>query len=141
MVRKASLRLAGSLAIIGGALMVASGFAVHGFLLSTLTLVSGHVSEFLPSEVSPLIVIILEILTGLIALGGITVILGGLALLVYARALLGRILIALGGGAGLLSFLVSLGYSMLTAGPLTLSIHAAYWTGLVLAVVARRIAK
>ncbi len=121
--------------------MVASGFAVHGFLLSALTLVSGHVSEFLPSEVSPLIVIFLEILTGLIALGGITVILGGLALLVYARALLGRILIALGGGAGLLSFLVSLGYSMLTAGPLTLSIHAAYWTGLVFAVVARRIAK
>ncbi len=136
----ARARLAGILAILGGLLIIVSGFAIHGFTLTILDWLTVNAPKFLPGSMTPLALIVITILSELIALGGITVIFGGIVIL-SGHLFSGRLLIALGGGTGLIGFLIAIAYSLLTTGPLALIIHAEYWIGIVIAVIARRLAK
>ncbi len=138
--RNTRTRLAGVLAIVGGLLIVVSGFAIHGFTLTILDWLMGAAPKYLPQNIAPFLVVVFQILIDLITLGGLTVIFGGIIIL-FGRLFTGRLLVALGGGAGLIGFLIALGYSFLTTGPLGIIIHLEYWIGIVIAVIARRLAR
>ncbi|TLY12775.1 MAG: hypothetical protein E6K86_11020 [Thaumarchaeota archaeon] len=104
-----------ALAFIGGGLIITSGFTVHGFLLSLLSLVSGGIPTVLPGAIAIPLSITVSFLSALVALGGVTVLLGGIAL--YRRhVFVGRFLIALGGGASFLGFLLSIAFAVATQG-------------------------
>ncbi len=128
-----------ALAFVGGGLIIASGFTVHGFLLSLLSLVSSGLPTILPGAFTLPLSITVSILSALVALGGVTVLLGGIAL--YRRHIfVGRFLIALGGGASFLGFLAAIGYAVATEGVTSVDAHSQYWIGVVVAVLARRLA-
>jgi hypothetical protein len=133
-------KVAGVLAIIGGFLIIASGFAVHGFLLLILDFLKGKVTSYLPGLAGALTSLAIQILTVLITFGGITVIVGGIAVL-SGRIFTGRLLITLGGGAGFLGLLITIAYSTVSLGPSSIISHSEYWIGVILAVVARWLAK
>ncbi len=82
----------------------------------------------------------IQIITILVALGGVAVIAGGI-LIIAGRIRVARLLITVGGGAGFLGLSVAIGYSALTVGPWSIVTHFEYWTGVVLAVIARWLAK
>src|ERR1051326_6990375 len=134
--RRVGSRVGGVLAIVGGILIVASGFAIHGFTLTLLDWLMGAAPKYLPSNMTPFLVDALQILIDLITLGGITVIFGGIVILL-GRLFTGRLLIALGGGTGFFGFLIAIGYSMLTTGTLDIIVHLEYWIGIAIAVVGR----
>jgi hypothetical protein len=138
--RNNRVKFGGVLAIFGGILIVASGFAIHGFTLTVLDWLVENAPNYLPPNITPFLVVVLEILSGLIALGGITVIFGGIVIL-SGHLTSGRLLIAFGGGTGFIGFLIALGYSFLTSGPSSIIVHVEYWVGVVIAVVARWMAK
>src|SRR5438552_12605768 len=69
-----------ALAFIGGGLIVTSGFTVHGFLLSLLSLVSGGLPTVLPGAIAIPLSITVSFLSALVALGVVTVLLVGIAL-------------------------------------------------------------
>jgi len=127
------------LAFVGGTLILLSGFTVHGFLLSILSLVSDRLLTLLPGTIAIPLSILVIILSVLIALGGFTVILGGIVIFRH-RIFLGRLLIALGGGASFLSFLVAVAYAVFTGGVTSISAHSEYWLGVIFAVSARWLA-
>lgn len=137
---KLRFRIAGILALAGGFLIVASGFAVHGFLLFVLNFLNGKIPYYLPGFTGEFASFTIQVLTITIALGGITVILGGIAVL-FGHLFTGRLLIALGGGAGFLGLAITIAYSALTLGPSTIITHSEYWIGVILAVIARSLAK
>ncbi len=129
--------LAGAvLAIIGGSLILLSGFTVHSFLLSIISLLSDRLITILPGSVAIPLSIALTILSILVALGGITIILGGITIIRHHLSL-GRLLIALGGGASFLAFLVAIVYALVTGGVTSISAHSEYWVGVILSVFAR----
>jgi hypothetical protein len=132
-------RTAGFLAIVAGALIVLSGVATNGILFSFLTLINQNILSELGGSFI-ILQLIIDVLTFLMGLGGITVIFGG-AMIIYNHRFLGRLLIALGGGMGFLGLLFALIYSLFTAGFDSLVVHIEYWIGIVFAVIARRIAK
>jgi hypothetical protein len=133
-------KVGGILAILGGLLIVASGFAIHGFTQTVLDWLMGAAPKYLPPNMTPFLVVALQILIALITLGGITVIFGGVVILL-GRLFTGRLLIALGGGTGLLGFLIAFGYSILTTGTLDIIVHLEYWVGIAIAIVGRHLAK
>ncbi len=127
------------MAFVGGGLIVASGFSAHGFLLSLLSLLNGGLPTILPGAIAFPLSITVSILSELIALGGVTVLLGGIAL--YRRHIfVGRLLIALGGGASFLGFLVAIVYAVVTEGVTSVDAHSQYWIGVVVAILAKRLA-
>lgn len=120
--------------------MVASGLGTRSFLITALGLAEAEIPNYLGGLAGLAAYFTVTILALLIALGGITVILGGLSILAgHGRS--GRFLILLGGGAGLLGLLISFGYAALTAGLATAVGHPEYWMGVALAVIARRISR
>jgi hypothetical protein len=127
------------LAFVGGGLILASGVSAHGFLLSVLSLVSDRLPAILPGTISTPLSIALAILSVPIALGGLTVISGGVALY-RGHIFTGRLLIALGGGASFLGLLAALAYAVLTQGAASVDAHSQYWIGVVIAILARRLA-
>ena len=134
------VRLGGILAIVGGILIVVSGFAIHGFTLTVLDWLTSNAPKYVPPNIIPILVVVLEILSALIALGGITVIFGGVVIL-SGHLFSGRLLVSLGGGTGLIGFLIALGYSLFTTGPSNIIVHVEYWVGIVIVVVARWMAR
>lgn len=142
MVQHSRPRLVASavMAVAGGTLMVDGGFATHSFLLSILGVVQSGLGSLLgglPAFVAEAAVAFVALLVGL---GGFTVAVGGL--LIYSGHITsGRLLIALGGGAGFVGLLVSFGYTAFTSGVAVALGHSLYWLGLVLAIAARRVAK
>ena len=134
-------RLAGGLATVGGLLMVASGYTSRGFLYTALGYAVPQVSDFLSGVEANAVVLAIAVVELIIALGGVSVLIGGLAI-VAGHTTTGRVLVYLGGGAGFLGLLVSFGYSAYKLGGLdpVLS-YLPYWAGLTLAVVGRRLAK
>lgn len=128
-----------AIAFIGGGLILASGFTVHNFLLSLLSLLSDRLLTILPGAVAIPLSITITILSVLIALGGFTVILGGITIFRHHISA-GRLLIALGGGASFLGFLVAIVYAIVTGGVTSVAAHTLYWIGASLAVLARRLA-
>ena len=131
---------AGLLSIAGGLLIIASGFSGHGFVLMVL----GYVQSALPSliggisaEVASAVILFFALL---IALGGVTVVLGGISIL-ERHITLGRLLVMLGGGAGFLGLLITFGYAVATSGVGVAVGDLPYWVGVLLAVLGRRVAK
>ena len=108
--------------------MVISGFNTHGIFLSILSSVNNTILPNLPAMVHLVVGAILTLLNLLITLGGFTVVLGGL-LVVSRRVLLGSVLIAFGGGAGFPSLLLLVSYYFITAGTISVLLHAGYWAG------------
>ncbi len=130
----------GLLALAGGALMILSGYASRGFLVMALGIAETEIPQYIGGIAGLTAELAVSIIVFLIALGGITVIFGGIALLARRRTI-GRLLIMLGGGAGFLGLLLTFGFTAFRLGLDSALGHAPYWIGLVLAVVARRVAK
>ncbi len=130
----------GMLAIAGGVLMVASGYASRGLLLTALGFVESDLGRYLGGIEGLTVGIAIDIVVFLIALGGVTVVFGGLTLLLRHRTI-GRLLIMLGGGAGFLGLAVTFGFAAFRLGLSGALAYADYWVGLVLAIIARRVAK
>ncbi len=120
--------------------MAIGGVANHSFLLTLLSLIEANLSNYLSGTWLYLVQLSILVVSLLIGLGGLTVAAGGVLILTRHRTL-GRLLIALGGGAGFLGLLISFGYTSFTMGITSALDHSIYWVGLILAVIARRIAK
>lgn len=120
--------------------MVASGFASRGLLFTALGYAADEIPNYLTGLAESASAFAVTMLELLIAFGGITVVMGGLALLVRHRSL-GRVLIYLGGGAGLLGLVVSFAYTAYKLGLDSALELAPYWVGLGMAVASRRLAR
>jgi len=135
------LYAAGALAVIGGFLMLASGYTSRGFLYTALNLAEPHIYDFLNGVTANIAVLAVATLELVITLGGLAVIVGGLAVLMRHRTM-GRVLIYLGGGAGFLGLLVSLGFSVYKLGGINpVLAYLPYWVGLTMAVTGRWLTK
>jgi hypothetical protein len=133
--------LAGLLAVIGGALMLLSGYVSRGFLYTALGYAVPEIPKLLSGMAANLAILAITLLEFVIALGGLTVLVGGLVILSHHTGV-GRALIYLGGGAGFLGLVVSFGYSVYKLGGLDpVLAYLPYWAGLALAVTGRRLAK
>ncbi len=132
---------AGALAAVGGLLMVLSGYSSRGFLYTALGYAQPEIATFLTGMVENAAVLAITMVELIIALGGLSVLIGGLIILT-GHTTTGRALIYLGGGAGFLGLIVSLGYSVYRLGGVdpVLS-YLPYWVGLTMAVVGRRLAR
>jgi hypothetical protein len=128
------------LALAGGLLMVASGFAAHGFMLSILNDVAAAIPSYLGGIAGITADLAILIVAVLISLGGVTVVVGAFMIL-RRHITLGRILLALGGGTGFIGLFISFGYAALTKGLTSALGQAPYWLGLVLVIVAGRAAR
>jgi len=127
----------GLLAMIGGFLMIWSGYVSRGLLYQAI---GAEIPAYLTGSLASTALLTISVLEWINALGGVTVIVGGLVL-VSGHARTGRIVILLGGGAGLLGLLASFGYSAYNLGLGQTFAYAPYWVGLIFAVVGRRVAK
>lgn len=117
--------------------MIWSGYVSHGLLYEAIGAeIPAYLTGFEAGAAS-LAISVLELIN---ALGGVVVVIGGI-FLVSGHGRTGRILILLGGGAGLLGLLASFGYTIYKLGAEQIIYYAPYWVGLLLAVTARRIAK
>src|SRR5712692_2874199 len=132
---------AGILAIVGGVLMLGSGYASRSFLYLALGYTEPRIVDFLNGMVADAAVFAIATLEFIIALGGATVAVGGIIILAR-HSTTGRILMFLGGVAGFLGLLISFGYSTYKLGGLGPALsYLPYWLGLAFAVVGRRLAK
>lgn len=133
--------VAGTLAIVGGLLMLGSGYTSHGFLYTAIGYAEPRFSDFLSGTALSAAVIAATVLELIMALGGLTVLVGGLIILVR-HTTTGRILIWLGGGAGFIGLIIGLGYSVYKLGGVDPVFgYLPYWLGLALAISGRRLAK
>ncbi|MDA4121197.1 MAG: hypothetical protein OK404_02180 [Thaumarchaeota archaeon] len=130
----------GLLVIVGGVLMVASGYSSRGFLFLALGYAANQIPSYFSGPAADAAVVAVSIVELLIGLGGLTVLIGGIFILRH-HVTNGRVLIFLGGGAGLLGLLISFGYATLKLGIDPAFSYAPYWLGLVLAVAGRSLAK
>jgi len=128
------------MAVLGGLMMFLGGVTSHSIALWILPMLEQDVLTKLPSPVSTGATLAVDLIAVLVSLGGVTVVLGGLSLFLGRRSI-GRTLVALGGGAGFLGLSLALGYTVFVSGLASVGAHAGYWAGVVLAVVARRLAK
>ena len=132
---------AGALAVVGGLLMLASGYTSRGFLYTALGFAEPRFSDFLSGAALDAAVVGVTVLELVIALGGLTVIAGGLMVILH-HTTLGRVLIWLGGGAGFIGLLVGFGYSVYKLGGINpVLAYLPYWVGLAMAIAGRRLAK
>ena len=133
------LYVSGAIAILGGLLMFLGGVTTHGIALWILPMLNEEVLARLPPPAQTGAVLAVDMIAALVSLGGLTVAFGGVSLLLGRRSI-GRALVALGGGAGLIGLSLALGYTVLVGGLGNVTSHVGYWVGVVLAVVARRLA-
>ena len=131
------LVLGGFLAMVGGFLMIWSGYVSHSILYQTIGEVAPQYLSGFAGSAASLVISILELLN---ALGGIVVVIGGLVL-VSGHGRTGRIVIILGGGAGLIGLLATFGYSAYKLGLDHTISYAPYWVGLVFTVAARSVSR
>lgn len=121
--------------------MFGSGYVSRGFLYTALGLAVPRIPDILRGVEAGAVVVAITIVEVIIALGGLTVLAGGLVILLR-HTTIGRILIFLGGGAGFLGLLVSFGYSVYKLGGLDpVLAYLPYWVGVVMAILARRMAR
>jgi hypothetical protein len=137
----ARLYAAGALAVVGGVLMLASGYTSRGLLYTALNLAEPHISDFLTGMAANVAVLAVTVLELVIALGGFAVMVGGLVVLTN-HTTTGRTLIYMGGGAGFLGLVVSFGYTAYKMGGVSpVLAYLPYWVGLAMAVSGRWLAK
>jgi len=121
--------------------MVAGGYTSRGFLFTALGYAVPAISDYLKGLTANAAILAVSVLQLLIALGGVTVVIGG-ALILAHHIGTGRALVYLGGGTGLIGLLVSFGYTIYKLGGTgPVLAYAPYWVGLGMAVVARSLAK
>jgi hypothetical protein len=120
--------------------MLTNGFVTHSLLLTTIGVVEGEVPRFIGGILGLSASLAIWVIAALISLGGFTVITGGLLVLLGHRSV-GRLLIALGGGAGFVGLLIAFGYTTYSIGLSAAIGNAPYWIGVVFAAVGRRVAK
>ena len=121
--------------------MFASGYASKGFLYTALGYAEPRLSNFLSGAELSATVIAIAAVELVMALGGITVMVGGLMIFIR-HSTVGRALIWLGGGAGFLSLALGFGYAAFRLGGLAPVLsYLPYWVGLAFAIVGRRLAK
>ena len=132
----ASVISGGILAILGGLLILGSGFRTSSFLLTLLSYSSGKYATVLPYPVDFATRAALTVLGFIIALGGLSAILGGILALLKHRTI-GKLFVALGGGIGLIGIGIAVGYAIYTSGPSILVTHIEYWIGVLIASVGR----
>jgi hypothetical protein len=137
--RRHLLYASGTTAIIGGLLMFLGGVTNHSLVLWILPMLNEEILTRLPAPTQPEATLAIDFIAALVSLGGVTVVFGGISLLLRRRSI-GRMLIALGGGAGIIGLVLALGYAVFVSGLASVSAHVGYWTGVVLAVLARRLA-
>src|SRR5690349_16040482 len=101
---------AGLLAIVGALLMLGSGYSSRGLLFQAFGISEPYILDF-GGVAANLIVFGITIVELIIALGGLTVLIGGLMILAH-HTTTGRVLIFLGGGTGFLGLMISFGYSI-----------------------------
>jgi hypothetical protein len=134
------LYVAGVLAIFGALLMLGSGYSSRGFLYQAFGISEHYILDF-GGAASSAAVLAITVVELIIALGGLTVLIGGLAIL-SRHTTIGRTLIYLGGGTGFLGLIISFGYSAYKLGGLNPVLgYLPYWVGLALAISGRRLAK
>jgi hypothetical protein len=127
--------------MVGGVLMLVSGYSSRGFLYLALGYAQPHLSDFLDGTALTAAIVAITMVEAVIALGGLTVVVGGAAV-VARHVTIGRALIWLGGGAGFLGLLLGFGYAVYRLGGVgPVFGYAPYWVGLGLAVGGRRLAK
>ena len=133
--------IAGALPVVGGVLMLASGYSSRGFLYTALGYAEPRLSTFLSGAVASAATFAIAVLELVLALGGLVVIAGGVTVLA-GHSTTGRVMIYLGGGAGFLGLVISFGYSAYKLGGIdpVLS-YLPYWVGLAMAVTGRHLAK
>ena len=135
------LYAAGLLAVVGALLMLGSGYSSRSFLYQALGLAEPRISDFLSGASANLAILAIVLVELIIGLGGLTVLIGGLVILIK-HTTTGRVLIFLGGASGFLGFLVSFGYSVFRLGGISpVLAFLPYWVGLSLAIFGRRLAK
>ena len=121
--------------------MLGSGYTSRSFLYLALGYTEPRIVDFLSGMVADAAIFAIAAVELFIALGGVTVAIGGIVILAR-HSTTGRILIFLGGGAGFLGLLISFGYSTYKLGGLGPALsYLPYWIGLTFAVVGRRLAK
>ncbi|MHB2036427.1 MAG: hypothetical protein ACYCPW_06750 [Nitrososphaerales archaeon] len=126
----------GILAIIGGILILQSGVATRSFLVTAISYSDQKFGGTLPGIAQSTIQIALLVLSSIISLGGLVAIVGGVLVLLKHR-LIGKILIALGGGLGFLGIAISMGYDVFTTGVSVILTHFQYWIGVLIATIGR----
>jgi hypothetical protein len=136
---RTSVIVGGILAMIGGAIIVASGYRTGSFLVTAASYSEAKFGSLLPGQALSAIQIGILALSFLIGFGGLLAILGGV--LVIAKHLtIGKILIGLGGGVGFIGIAISVGYAIYVNGFSILATHADYWIGVVIATIGRYLA-
>ena len=135
------LVLGGFLAMVGGFLMIWSGYVSHSILYQMAGLYIpkslGEILGGIAGSAASFVIFVLELLN---ALGGIVVVTGGL-ILVSGHGRTGRIVIILGGGAGLIGLVATFGYFAYEQGLEHTISYAPYWVGLGFTVAARSVSK
>ena len=134
-----SIIAGGILAMIGGAIIVLSGFRTGSFLVTAASYSEAEFGSLLPGQALSAIQIALIVLSFVIGFGGLLAILGGV--LVIAKHLtVGKILIGLGGGVGFIGIAISVGYAIYVNGFSILLTHIDYWIGVLIATIGRYLA-
>ena len=129
----------GILAMIGGAIIVTSGYRTGSFLVTVDFVLRSQVRFALPGEALTAIQIGVLVLSFIIGFGGLLAILGGV-LVIAKHVTIGKILIGLGGGLGFIGIVISVGYAVYVHGFSVLVDHVDYWIGVVIATVGRYLA-
>ena len=133
-------KTAGLLCIVGGALLVVAGTTGMKPLLE-------EILKYFQLEVnaSLVLVTIFRVLIFIAALGGISVIIGGLLILQVPR--MGKLLVMLGAGLGLVGFMIPMSLAWHQGIPLNelfegyVSPTVGYMLGIILTIIGRLIAK
>ncbi|MBI3840538.1 MAG: hypothetical protein HY297_01040 [Thaumarchaeota archaeon] len=79
--RDTRTKIGGALAMAGGALMVYSGYASRGFLISALKFAEQDVTSMVGGAAGLTLEVAIGVLALLVALGGFTIFAGGVAVL------------------------------------------------------------
>jgi hypothetical protein len=136
---RASIIAGGILAMVGGAVIVTSGFRTGSFLVTAASYSEAKFGSLLPGQALNAVQIALVILSFIIGFGGLLAILGGV-LVLTKHLTIGKILIGLGGGVGFIGIAISVGYAVFVNGLSILVTHADYWIGVLIATIGRYLA-
>jgi hypothetical protein len=139
MARPFLLAASGVVTIFGGLLMLFGGVANHSIALWILPILKQEILAHVSASVYSEAALAIDVIAVLVSLGALNVILGGIFLLLGSRSI-GRLLVGLGGAAGLIGLLLALGYYIVVNGVTGVDAHAGYWVGFILAVSGRWLA-
>ena len=129
------------LSFISGIIFIYFGAIGSPGILGTLITI---VSPFMPSFVLPLLNIVLIVLNFFALLGGIAIIAGGI-LLAYDKKFVGKFIIGLGAGSGVIGFIIDhvllIISANLSVGPIILLMQSPLYWGTLAAILAMLLAR